>query len=163
MDERFINIEVSQPNVGDEVILLLDYTKYGRGKSAVMGYVHWTDTRQGYGGPRSLTGSGYLSGMYFSIPSIVAPGIATHWMPKPLVVDVDDDLPIFEHDDPIIKEDFKIDMDPIVFLTIVLLMLIAGIMTSVHQYVDAIITLVVITMLQAIRYYNLRKKTDGKN
>jgi len=73
----------NQPEIGSEVLVVLDYTSYGRGKRVLLARVNWAEVEISYGGPNSLTGSGRLKGLYFSLPSIVKPGIVTHYFELP--------------------------------------------------------------------------------
>jgi hypothetical protein len=83
MDKSWIKLEDKKPKVGEDVLVILDYTKWGREKRGTIAHVHYTPGEVAYGGPRSLTGAGLLTGYYFSIPSIPAPGVVTHWCPLP--------------------------------------------------------------------------------
>lgn len=76
-------LEIKQPPVGIDVLVLLDYTLFNGTKRILIAHVHFTDEPIEYGGPNSLTGSGKLTGLYFSLPAIVKPGIVTHWMSLP--------------------------------------------------------------------------------
>lgn len=72
------------PIVGSDVLVFLDYAHFKPGlKRIAIAHVHFTDEPVEYGGPNSLTGSGTLTGLYFSLPAIIRPGIVTHWMPLP--------------------------------------------------------------------------------
>ncbi|MPM12597.1 hypothetical protein SDC9_58951 [bioreactor metagenome] len=66
-----------------DILVVLDYREYDRPRRIEKASVHYTSEQRAYGGPNSLTGSGFLTGYYFSIPSIVAPGIVTHCRPLP--------------------------------------------------------------------------------
>jgi len=75
---RWVPLDKAELTVGEEVLVRLDYSKWGRGVRVEKAYVHHSDTPIAYGGPNSLTGRGFLTGWYFSIPAIVAPGVVTH-------------------------------------------------------------------------------------
>ena len=78
-----IESEANMPKPNQEVLIVLDYTEYGRDRRIEKAHVHFTEELRPYGGPNSLTGSGMLNGTYFSIPAILDPKIVTHWMPLP--------------------------------------------------------------------------------
>lgn len=71
------------PKKSVEVLVLLDYSKWGREKIVEKACVWFADEPRPYGGPHSLTGSGMLTGIYFSLPSICHPDVVTHWQPLP--------------------------------------------------------------------------------
>lgn len=71
------------PKPGTEIIALLDYTKWKRGKQVRQASVHFTEFPRPYGGPNSLCGSGQLKGLYFALPAVCAPGVVTHYKPIP--------------------------------------------------------------------------------
>lgn len=88
---KWVDIEERKPDVSENgkfhyVLVKLDYTPYGMGIKVEKASVH-ESPKQGtnYGGPSSLTGSGRLYGVYFALPSIVAPNIVTHWMELPKI------------------------------------------------------------------------------
>lgn len=82
---KWIKIESQDdmPEPNQEVLIVCDYTKYGRGTKINHANVHFTVEPRAYGGPNALTGSGKLQGIYFSIPAILNPEVVTHWMPLP--------------------------------------------------------------------------------
>jgi len=87
---EWINVKDRQPEVNSVfpkksvlVLVVLDYTKWGREKRVELASVHYADKWQQFGGPSSLTGSGHLKGIYYAIPSICHPEAVTHWMPLP--------------------------------------------------------------------------------
>lgn len=82
---KWIKIESQKdmPEPNQEVLIVCDYTKYGRGRKINHARVHLTIEPRPYGGPNALTGSGNLQGIYFSIPAILNPETVTHWMPLP--------------------------------------------------------------------------------
>lgn len=84
-NDKWIKIEseVDMPNPKTYVLVILDYTEYGRGKRIEIAHVNYTEEYIPYGGPNSLTGSGMLKGIFFSIPAILHPKTVTHWMPLP--------------------------------------------------------------------------------
>lgn len=71
------------PKPNQDVLIVCDYSKYGRGIEINHAKVHFTIESRPYGGPNALTGSGKLQGTYFSIPAILNPETVTHWMPLP--------------------------------------------------------------------------------
>lgn len=83
MDSRWIDMIDRKPLPAKKVLVLLDYTPYDRDKRVEIAYTYSTASPIRYGGPRSLSGQGWLTGLYFAIPSIVAPGIVSHWMELP--------------------------------------------------------------------------------
>jgi hypothetical protein len=80
---KWISVKENPPLPGEEVLVILDYTKWGRKKRVAMATTHFTEVGQRFGGPGSLTGTGILTGLYFALPSICNPEVVTHWMPKP--------------------------------------------------------------------------------
>jgi hypothetical protein len=84
-DSKWIKIETDfdypEPNI--EVLIVCDYTEYGRGKKIQQASTHLAETPRPFGGPNALTGSGMLKGIYFAIPAILNPKTVTHWMPIP--------------------------------------------------------------------------------
>lgn len=71
-----------------KVIILRDYSQWGAGKKRIdIATVHETNEGEeiSFGGPNSLTGSGFLTGIYFAVPSICNPDSVTHWMELPLL------------------------------------------------------------------------------
>jgi len=59
---------------GDKAWIEMDYSEWGSNKNRIeIAYVHFTKEPIGYGGPNALTGSGMLTGIYFSLPAIVNP------------------------------------------------------------------------------------------
>jgi hypothetical protein len=80
---EWISINKQEPDPGMDVLVVLDYRPWGRERTVMQARVHKAETKRAYGGPNSLTGSGWLTGIYFSLPSIVAPGVVTFWMHKP--------------------------------------------------------------------------------
>lgn len=83
MDPRWIDMNDRKPLPATKVLVLLDYTEYRRDKRVEIAHVYSTAEPMRYGGPNSVTGQGWLTGLYFAIPSIVAPGIVSHWMELP--------------------------------------------------------------------------------
>jgi len=86
MRTKWISLTKRQPLPGISVLALLDYTPYGRHKRVLIADVHLTNDRIAYGGPMALTGHGFLTGLYFSVPAILAPGVVTHWMELPEII-----------------------------------------------------------------------------
>lgn len=83
MENNWINILEKEPVPGTEVLIQRDYTKYGRGKDVKIAHVHFTEVPRPYGGPMSLTGSGMLTGLYFSVPAVIRKEEVTYWQPVP--------------------------------------------------------------------------------
>ncbi len=91
IDNRWISVKDNPPPyVSDtlrdkvvEVLVITDYTKWGRGKHVRIASVWFADEPRPYGGPHALTGSGMLTGIYFSIPAVLHPDVVTHWQPLP--------------------------------------------------------------------------------
>jgi len=79
-EDKWISVEDELPLPEEDVLVVLDYRKWGRDLKIHQARTHLAKEGfpQKYGGPNSLTGSGYLTGIYFSLPSIVAPEIVTH-------------------------------------------------------------------------------------
>jgi len=80
---KWISVTESLPKPGTDVLILKDLSKWNRGKHIYKASVHLAEKPQSYGGPNSLTGRGYLTGVYFAIPAICNPDTITHWMPLP--------------------------------------------------------------------------------
>lgn len=83
---KWISVKDEPPEPNKEILVLLDYTEYNRGKSVKIATTHFTDKYIGYGGPMALTGSGKLKGLYYALPAIIHPKTVTHWMPLPEVL-----------------------------------------------------------------------------
>lgn len=79
----WININARRPDPGDRVLVVLDYTKYGRKKRVEIANVHYTLTPRPYGGPNALGGAGHLTGLYFAIPAVIPLEYVSHWQPIP--------------------------------------------------------------------------------
>ena len=59
---------------GDKAWIEMDYSEWGRNEKRIeIADVHFAKEPRGYGGPNALTGSGMLTGVYFSLPAIVNP------------------------------------------------------------------------------------------
>jgi hypothetical protein len=59
---------------GDKAWIEMDFSAWGRNEKRVtIADVWFTKEPRGYGGPNALTGSGMLTGIYFSLPAIVNP------------------------------------------------------------------------------------------
>lgn len=72
------------PRQAQRVLVLMDYKKWGRDEQRIeIACVHYASEPKKYGGPNSLTGSGYLTGIYYSLPAIINPECVTHWQPLP--------------------------------------------------------------------------------
>lgn len=71
------------PEAGTQVLIIQDLTQWNREKRVLIADVHYSKTPIAYGGPNSLTGRGYQSGIFFSVPSILNKETVTHWMPLP--------------------------------------------------------------------------------
>lgn len=72
------------PRQPQRVLVLMDYKKWGRDEHRIeIACVHYASEPTKYGGPNSLTGSGYLIGIYYSLPAIINPECVTHWQPLP--------------------------------------------------------------------------------
>ncbi len=84
--EDWIDINTQEPTPGSRVLIQRDYTKYGRGKDIQIAQVHFTDHPRSYGGPHSLTGSGMLTGLYFSVPAVLQKQEVTFWQPLPEII-----------------------------------------------------------------------------
>lgn len=79
----WIDINGRRPEPGDRVLVVLDYTKYGREKRVEIASVHYTLTPRPYGGPNSLIGSGHLTGLYFAARAVIPLQYVSHWQPIP--------------------------------------------------------------------------------
>lgn len=80
---EWIDVKKQKPDPDQEVLVVLDYREWDRERRVETARVHHSEQQIRYGGPNALTGSGTLTGTYFSIPAIVHPDVVTHWMPKP--------------------------------------------------------------------------------
>lgn len=80
---EWISVKDRMPDPGTDVLIVKDLRNWGRPAYVTKASVHYTGGIQGFGGPRSLTGSGTLTGAYFALPAICNPESVTHWMPLP--------------------------------------------------------------------------------
>lgn len=78
-----INDKQQQPKPNTEVLIVCDYTAFGRGRKIYQSNVYFSETPIFFGGPNSLTGQGTLTGIYFALPAIVNPKVVTHWREMP--------------------------------------------------------------------------------
>lgn len=80
---QWINIQEQQPRPNTEVLIVCDYTAFGRSRKIYQANVYFSETLICFGGPNSLTGQGTLTGIYFAVPAIVNPKLVTHWRELP--------------------------------------------------------------------------------
>lgn len=82
--DRWVSVDDKLPPLGENVLCVRNYSKYNNDLIDVLiGKLHHAESPQAYGGPNSVQGSGYLTGHYWSFPSICKFDIVTHWQPKP--------------------------------------------------------------------------------
>lgn len=82
--DRLPDYEQVFPKKVQRVLILMNYEKWGRNEERIeIANLHFADEPQHFGGPNSLTGQGYLTGLYYSIPAIINPECVTHWQPLP--------------------------------------------------------------------------------
>lgn len=80
---EWISVEDRLPEPNQQVLVVCDYTVYGRSIFLHIASVYNANKPIEYGGPNALTGRGKLTGIYFCIPAILAPKTVTHWQPLP--------------------------------------------------------------------------------
>lgn len=81
---RWISCSEKLPEANQEVLILTDYTEYGRPKKRIdIASVHFAEENIRFGGPNSLSGQGFLKGIYFAIPAILNPDVVKFWQPLP--------------------------------------------------------------------------------
>ena len=86
MEDGWVKVEdgCEMPEVGSQVLITVDYSEWGKNERRIfIANVHFADELRPYGGLNSLTGSGFLTGIYFSVPHIPNPDAVTHWHPLP--------------------------------------------------------------------------------
>jgi len=76
---NWIKISDHQPIPGTDVLIVIDVTRFGRGRRIEKARVNYTPSSIQFGGPNALSGSGRLVGIFFSIPAILNPDDVTHW------------------------------------------------------------------------------------
>ena len=83
------------PEAGQKVLIVRDVRKWDKERKVEVDIanVHFSK-KQEFGGPNSLTGSGYLKGIYFAVPSILHPDSVTYWQPIPSLPDEDNSVKV---------------------------------------------------------------------
>lgn len=85
INNEWISTKDRLPKAGEKVLIVRDVRPWDKKRKphVDIANVHFSKKQSSFGGPNSLTGSGYLQGIYFSVPAILNPDSVTYWQPLP--------------------------------------------------------------------------------